>query len=180
MKQTMTEEQQQKDHQQQQQSLAPQPQPAQQARPGSAVSNPRSPIPSSEAELSFHTAGGTTTSERTLVDSSLQRRRLVGSDDEETTLAESVVDSMHSCASTLVGSEETLHEGGHIGSDEEEFLSDHLESASEDIQRYVERLRRDGGGGGSATPPVDDGRGTHPQEDRERLLQALQAPSTEL
>ena len=127
------------------------------ARPDSGLSgrsiSARSPIPSSET-VSFHTAGGAgqSTLDRTLVDSSEVRRRNM-SDDDETTLADSVVDSMHSCASTLVGSAETLH--GTTMESDEEFLSDHLESASEDMQRYVRRMQRPED---ERTPPVDDGR----------------------
>ena len=56
----------------------------------------------------FHSVASTL--DRTLVDSQQNRVRPGGDDEEEATLAESIVDSMHSCADTFqTGEDATLH-----------------------------------------------------------------------
>merc|ERR1719495_1940281 len=56
----------------------------------------------------FHSVASTL--DRTLVDSQQNRVRPGGDDEEEATLAESIVDSMHSCADTFqTGDDATLH-----------------------------------------------------------------------
>ena len=60
------------------------------------------------------------------------------SDGEETTLADSVVDSMHSCASTLVGSA-----GGASGGDQDTDMEEEILSADE--IELVRRVRSRGG-----------------------------------
>ena len=95
----------------------------------------RSPLPlsSSEAASSFHSARSHQTS-----------HTLVGSghptDDEEETLADSIVDSMHSCADTLVDSAEevTLHGEGDGDTDVEDLLSERGLSPED----HMARLRR--------------------------------------
>jgi hypothetical protein len=87
----------------------------------------------------FHSVASTL--DRTLVDSSVERRRVVGrgghhSDPEnDDTLADSIVDSMHSCADTLVGTgddldDATLHSCAdtlHDHDSDEEFFSEHVD-----------------------------------------------------
>jgi hypothetical protein len=74
---------------------------------------------------------------RTLVDSSVERRRVAGgrhSDPEnDDTLADSILDSMHSCADTLVGNgddfdDTTLHScADTLHDSDEEFFSEHVD-----------------------------------------------------
>ena len=108
----------------------------------SAVSRPLASPSSSEDPQQFLSAASTLS--RTLVDSR-DRPRSRG-DEDETTLADSVVDSMHSCADTLVGSEDdaTLHEdvggGADGGSDVEDVLDDDeffAQSPEEQMQRFA-------------------------------------------
>lgn len=131
------------------------------ARSGNVGVGSRSPRPTSSSSGEFLSVQSTLSS-RTLVDSEQNRRRSARplSDDEETTLADSIVDSMHSCADTLVGSEDeeaTLHEGtddeedgGEAERQAREALGD-LEAADlspeEQMQRFVARM---GPGGATA------------------------------
>lgn len=73
---------------------------------------------------------------RTLVDSAVERGRRGGrhSDpDNDDTLADSIVDSMHSCADTLVGNgddldDTTLHScADTLHDSDEEFFSEHVD-----------------------------------------------------
>ena len=122
-------------------------------RPGSAGSGSRSPaLASSSSATSFHTAAGTRSSmSRTLVDSSEQRRQKGNFSEDDETLADSIIDSMHSCESeaTLHGS--SVGGGGGDGdgggdTDMEDELAYHPEEgASSDIQGYMDRMRQSGG-----------------------------------
>ena len=121
-------------------------------RPGSAGSGSRSPaLVSSSSATSFHTAAGTRSSmSRTLVDSSEQRRQKGNLSEDDETLADSIIDSMHSCES-----EATLHGssaggagagGGDGDTDMEDELAYHPEEGdSGDIQGYMNRMRQSGG-----------------------------------
>ncbi|XP_059092500.1 uncharacterized protein LOC131887810 isoform X3 [Tigriopus californicus] len=129
-------------------------------RSGSSASNKsasrlsmKSPIPSSDA--SFHTAVQSSM-DRTLVDSSEVRRR-DNMDEDEETLADSIVDSMHSCADTIVVSDDDLtlnEQGGDTdmeGDDDplsEHFHSIPLNTASESMEQYVRRMQE------TPTPPA--------------------------
>ncbi len=99
----------------------------------------------------FHTAKSALSS-NTLIDS---HGKGYFSEDEDT-LADSVVDSMHSCAeSTLMAS---ASETDVEGDDEEEALmSSHFDyvpfdTTKEDMRRYVSRLQE------TPTPPLQQGR----------------------
>ena len=119
-------------------------------RPGSAGSGSRSPaLVSSSSATSFHTAAGTHSSmSRTLVDSSEQRRQKGNFSEDDETLADSIIDSMHSCES-----EATLHGssgggGGDGGGDtdmEDELAYHPEEGGGGDIQGYMDRMRQSGG-----------------------------------
>ena len=117
-------------------------------RPGSAGSGSRSPaLVSSSSATSFHTAAGTRSSmSRTLVDSSEQRRQKGNFSDDET-LADSIIDSMHSCESeaTLHGSSAAGGDGGGDTDMEDELAYHPEEGASGDIQGYMNRMRQSGG-----------------------------------
>jgi hypothetical protein len=115
-------------HQQQQSAASPQP-PSSDSYRTTAGGSGRSPRPPQDANLlsvssdagDFLSARSSATS-RTLVGSDVERQRAAAfaraaggagrplSDDEDTTLADSVVDSMHSCA------DDTLMASGHGGS----------------------------------------------------------------
>ena len=154
-------------------------QPAVQLRPKSGASSARSRPTSSASrrslkspvsDASFHTAvGGGTLTDRTLVDSSEIRRQRHLSDDEGT-LADSIVDSMHSCAETLVGSEDdiTLHdavEGEDTDHEDEDdadaflSMSEHVPSDT-NIRSYSERLRE-----GAKTPTQGRNHFSYPQNE---------------
>ena len=91
---------------------------------------------------------------RTLVDSSEQRRQKGNFSEDDETLADSIIDSMHSCESeaTLHGS--SAGGGGGDGggdTDMEDELAYHPEEGGSDIQGYMNRMRLSGGtptGGG--------------------------------
>ena len=94
-----------------------------------SLSPPLSPQPISSSDT-FHSVQSTFSS-RTLVGSVQESATLVGSsvhDDEETTLADSVVDSMHTCVDeTLVESEKTpLLKGAAGGGEETDVEEDFL------------------------------------------------------
>ena len=121
-------------------------------RPGSAGSGSRSPaLVSSSSATSYHTAAGTRSSaSRTLVDSSEQRRQKGNFSEDDETLADSIIDSMHSCESeaTLHGSSVGGGGDGDGGGDtdmEDELAYHPEEGASSDIQGYMDRMRQSGG-----------------------------------
>jgi len=85
---------------------------------------------------------------RTLVDSSEQRRQKGNFSEDDETLADSIIDSMHSCESeaTLHGS--SAGGGGGDGggdTDMEDELAYHPEEGGSDIQGYMNRMRLSGG-----------------------------------
>ena len=121
-------------------------------RPGSAGSGSRSPaLASSSSATSFHTAAGTRSSmSRTLVDSSEQRRQKGNFSEDDETLADSIIDSMHSCESeaTLHGSSGAGGGGGDGGGDtdmEDELAYHPEEGGGDDIAGYMNRMRQSGG-----------------------------------
>ena len=122
-------------------------------RPGSAGSGSRSPaLASSSSATSFHTAAGTRSSmSRTLVDSSEQRRQKGNFSEDDEALADSIIDSMHSCESeaTLHGSSGAGGGGGGDGggdTDMEDELAYHPEEGGgDDIAGYMNRMRQSGG-----------------------------------
>ena len=90
---------------------------------------------------------------RTLVDSSEQRRQKGNFSEDDETLADSIIDSMHSCESeaTLHGSSAGGGGGDGGDTDMEDELAYHPEEGGGDIQGYMNRMRLSGGtptGGG--------------------------------
>ena len=87
---------------------------------------------------------------RTLVDSSEQRRQKGNFSEDDETLADSIIDSMHSCESeaTLHGSSGAGGGGGDGGGDtdmEDELAYHPEEGGGDDIAGYMNRMRQSGG-----------------------------------